>query len=377
MPHLRSCVAVSILMTLAVGGLAQGAALHQTNPIRKAPDVINTPDPDIWDTYPWFSNDGKLFLFTREDTTAPNGVPEVYVSYLKNRNAIAGTPTDERTLPALEVAVPVKLPAAINNGETVKAIAYCEDDPPQPDALASRWRYRFALFFSRGDVQGERKMYRAWRVKVFVDFASQEINQVDIGGQVQLMGSGINVAGKNTTEPMLTRDGRYLFWASNAFAGTEARFIEVASPCTMLNEASQNYGNLPGNRFAWVDQYTVGALADLTSRTNYHTVVERPDGKTALIFERCHAQQEVECLEDPSSRYCDCEPNYGSLQTTGFTAVGEPHPIQPCCAATGKELNRPTVRYTHPAISGPRNADGSWLLFFMRGKKIWYTKIAE
>lgn len=223
---------------------------------------------------------------------------------------------------------------------------------------------------------GLKEIFRAWRVKVFVDPVTEEIDEVKIGGQILPMGPGVNVSGKNMTEPMLTRDGRFLFWASNNFIGTQARYIGPVSACTQLNQSSTPYSQLPSGRFPWVDQYTFPVPSHATSRTNYHHVLERPqNGTTALLFEKCSAQQNVSCDDDPTSRYCDCKPKYENISTTGFTPGLEPEEITNCC---GAELNKPPDwRETHPAVSGDLNADGSWLLFFKRGKKIWFTKISE
>ncbi|MCI0603808.1 S8 family serine peptidase [bacterium] len=122
-------------------------ALKQVNPVRQAPTTINEAG---WNTeYPWFSTDGKLFLFTRE---VPNSeIQRVHVSYIKNRDDVADTPPNQ-TLPALIVATPKEL-VPINNkvapSETIKAIAVCEETA-QPQSLTGKWRYLFTLYAAIG-----------------------------------------------------------------------------------------------------------------------------------------------------------------------------------------------------------------------------------
>lgn len=351
--------------------------LKQVNPVRQAPTTINEAG---WNTeYPWFSTDGKLFLFTRE---VPNSeIQRVHVSYIKNRDDVADTPPNQ-TLPALIVATPKEL-VPINNkvapSETIKAIAVCEETA-QPQSLTGKWRYLFTLYaaIGPGGVGTEKKIYRAHRINVVVSKTTGEILSMGMAGAYE-PATGTDAAGHNETEPMLTRDGRYLFWASSVFYGTIARFIGPVTACTQLLQTSKPYSLLPADEFEFVDQYTTGTTQERTSRTNYHTVVERLDGKKALIFETCYGQVELEQSSCPPGnvpyyRDCQCGKYVDQLMSTGFEPNGEPDEIENCCSAP---LNG-TQRVTHPAISGPQRAqDGSWLLFFMRGKKIWYTKITE
>ena len=361
--------------------------LRQRNPVKEAPATINTTDPEVWDAYPWFSRDGRLLFWTREY----EGVAHVWVTYFKNRGTVINTAANQ-TLPNLSISTPWLLPGAWNSGtltsQTIKAYAYCHQALNDNTPSSGFQEYIFTLFYSSGD-QGARKMYRIPNLKIRIDKTQQTIVYTEAPSAPQLMGSGVNVSGYNATEPMLTRDGKFLFWASNAPGFSPmARYIEVSQECTQLNQPATQYSQLPSNRFPWVDQYTVGADWDRTRSSNYHTVLEKgsiANSQTALIFERCNELQRRYCADDPHSRYCDCvsvdDPNvllnqrYGVLMSTGFEAGEQPAPILGCTSAP---LNQDYPgRDTHPAISGPPTPGGTWLLFFMRGKKVWYTNIAE
>lgn len=389
-----------VLLVLLVvgpsGALAQNNPPHlrQMNPVTEAPMYINTTDPDIWDAYPWFSRDGRLLFWTREE----DGVAHVWVTYFKNRGVVINKAAGA-ALPDLQISTPWQLPGSWNSGtqasQTVKAFAYCRQALNDDTPSAGFQEYIFTLFYSSGS-QGARKMYRIPNLKVRVDKNQQKIVYTDDPSSPQLMGSGVNVGSYNATEPMLTRDGKYLFWASNAPGFSPmARYIEVSQECTQLNESATQYSQLPSNRFAWVDQYDTGATWDRTRSSNYHTVLEKgsiANSQTALIFERCNQRarsdcngEPCDCNQDPDSRYCDCvsvdddsvplNKRYGILMSTGFQAGEEPAPILACTSAP---LNDDYPgRDTHPAISGPPTPGGTWLLFFMRNKKIWYTNIAE
>jgi len=224
-------------------------------------------------------------------------------------------------------------------------------------------------------------MWRAHRVFVVVDKASQEITSYGMSGDFQevIPLTYRPVAGgvANETEPFLTRDGQYLFWASNAWEGTGrvAHYIYTGTACAQLQQSPTPYDNLSSSKFAWKDQYTSGFTYQKTSRTNYHTVAERTsDGKTALIFEQCVGQTACDPLQF-GNRDCACDGQNDFLSTTGFAAGGQPTAITNWSSGP---LNVAGGRVSHPAISGPQNTnDGSWLLFFMKGKKIWYTKVKE
>lgn len=366
--------------------------LRQRNPAREAPASVNTSNPDIWDAYPWFNRDGKLLFWTRESSAT--SIAKVWVAYIRNRGQVINT-TAGQTLPALNLSPIKKLPGAWNDGqtadETIKAIAYCRQSFQDNTPDANHMRYTFTLFYSTGP-QGARVIYRIPNLVIDIDKSipgQETIDSMSAPSAPQILGSSVNVAGKNSTEPMLTRDGRFLFWASNASSFSPmARYIEVSQACTQLNQASSQYSDLPSNRFAWVDQYVTGANYDRTRSTNYHTVLEKgsiANSQTALIFERCNELQRVRCADDLHSRYCDCvstddssvplNQRYGVLMSTGFEAGEEPAPILGCF---NPALNQDYPgRDTHPAISGPPTPGGTWLLFFMRGKKVWYTTIGE
>lgn len=178
-------------------------------------------------------------------------------------------------------------------------------------------------------------------------------------------------------QPAIQAPGAYLFWASNAFNGTVAKFMGPVSSCAQLGQTAKTYDQLPVSRFAWKAQYLDGSPPSRLSRTNYHTVLERPNGTTALIYEECHGQ--VRCQDDSSSIDCVCDhpdpeidDQANQLSTSGFSAASGPSLI-------GNWSSGPLnggARVTHPAISGPRT-NNAYLLFFMRGKKIWYTRIKE
>lgn len=407
--------ALMIVLVVSTDLPLQGATLQQVNPAVQAPPYIN--DSEHSNEYPWFSNDGRLFVWTRQckdQTPEPclNHDPPIgtdtqwlWVSYLKSFDTVWNAPHGG-DLPPLHFATPVEL-HPINHvvlqsfpaGTTIKALAICDktDDQPilGPDGLL---RYRFSLFMAIGPAGdgNPKSLYRADKVVVTID-------PDDNGGEVvpsKLRFNGSLVAvpgsdsGQNETEPALTRDGKYLFWASNGWTnGGIAEYIggEGFARCGQTTQSRKSYLQLPDNgRFAWKDQYD-GSPANATSRTNYHTVIERfhleDAGDTALIFERCHGQ--LTCGQG-GGRDCDClgENSSGetvtndkqSLWTTGFEAPA-PYRIENCSGCTGNAgIWKDPGRTTHPAVAGPENTDSGrdgWLLFFMRGKKIWYTKIAE
>ena len=370
----RTLYVLLLLLGMAIQvAPARSAELSQVNPAQKAPDTINASGKI--NAYPWFSNDGKLFLFTRK--TAGDDA-DVWVSYIKNRAAFDNYP-EGGALPGLDLAEPQPLEpvnASKGLGDTIKAIAYCENERQPIVKPNGNLRYRFKLFYSMGplDEGTLRKIYRAWNVIVIIRGDTKEIVRVSLEGQIQEMGPNVNRPGKNQTEPMLTLDGRYMFWASSDFIRAQARFIGPVDACTQLNQPTDSYSELPSDRFSWKDQYTFIDPVHATSRTNYHSIIEEPNGgPTALLFERCHPQQALPCNDDPSSRYCDCAPNYNDLSTTGFRSGREPGLIADCCGSG--ELNTSNKRESHPAVSGPRDSQGSWLLFFKRSSKIWYTKV--
>lgn len=372
---------------LCAGWLAAPAhALRQVNWAQEAGDVINHM-PDMYSNeYPWLSGDGKLLLWTRQvksEACAPgqNGCQRVWVAYVKNWREIADAPANNGALPELEVSQPMpltKVNELVAGNITIKSIAVCEEGT-QPREYSNRWRYRFSLYMSTGTPGGTKSMHRAHRVFVVVNKASMEITSMGrSGGYSPVIPPATRPNGgvANETEPMLTRDGRYLFWASNAFnGGNVARYIGPVASCTQVNQTPRSYATLPSNLFPWKDQYSQGFTETRTGKSNYHTVVERPNGVSALIFETCSGQ--VDCAAGGSdNRDCRCKEQKKKLSTTGFADGNDVGPtlITNCCGS--RALNRSGVRLTHPATS-PRHANGTWTLFYMRGKKIWYTKIME
>lgn len=364
----------SILCLLLALGISLPAFGHlqQTNPARKAPtDTNSINDTRYSNEYPWLTNDGKVLLWTRQPS---GGVQRVYVTYIRNYDQLASTPTDGRTLPSLDEAPPVALEVVndlVPASHTIKAIAICEKGT-WPIRVGTKDRYRITLFMAVGPKNQDKAIYRASKVFIEYDTATNQLLTPFMTGSYAAV-SGTNVGGKNETEPMLTRNGLYLFWASNAFKGGVAKYLKSNLACGQLSQSAKTYDNLPAGDFAWRDQYgSTSQNEDETRTTNYHTVIERPNGDTALIFEECHGK--IACNGDPNNRDCECLDHNQHLSTTGFEGNQQPVEITSCCST---KLNG-NFRTTHPAIAGPRNAQtNSWVLFYMRGKKIWYTKIKE
>jgi len=278
----------------------------------------------------------------------------IWVSFIKNWQTVADTPQGG-TLPDLDLATPIDLDI-VNHyfkgnpaGNEIKAYAVCEEpDPVQPVDLGNRWRYRFTLYLAVGPAS-PRAMWRAHRVFVVVDKASQEITSYGMSGDFQ------------EVIPLTYRP--------------VAHYIFTDTACAQLQQSPPPYDNLSSSKFAWKDQYTSSFTYQKTSRTNYHTILERTsDGKTALVFEQCVGQTACDTLQF-GNRDCECDGQNDYLSTTGFAAGGQPTPITNWSSGP---LNVVGGRVSHPAISGPQNTTGdSWLLFFMKGKKIWYTKVKE
>ncbi len=376
-------------LTIALVVVPAEAGLRQLNPARAAPLIINSLDsngnPED-NEYPWFSNDGKLMLWTRQ-TAAGGNLQWVWVGYIKNRDQIAATGAGQ-TLPSIDMRNAVHLDSVndwvkVNRpGEQIKSIAVCEEPyPSQPERLSGRYRYRFTLYMSVGKPNQQKLMYRAHRVFVVVSDSTFKVTKVGISSSIQPVipyatrpGGG----GANETEPMLTRDGTHLFWASNAFnGGNMARFMGPSAACSQIGQAPKLYSQLSSSRFAWKDQYASGATYMRTSKTNYHTVIEKPNGQTALIFTGCDGQTSCN-RSQMGNRECECQDQSAMLSTTGFGGGNHPPTLISSSGWTGQAGINTAGRATHPAIAGPqRSFDKSWLLFFMRGKKIWYTKIAE
>lgn len=395
--------AILCLGCLAGSVLAQAQGLRQVNPVKQAPASVNMEPYS--NEYPWLSNDGKLLLWTSQP---PGGVQRVWVTYIQNWENLRDAP-QETTLPDLDLAPPMPLDPVndlVDQREvdleeelgmpvdlTIKSIAMCEEDwQPELHGKTSgslRWRYRFTLYMSIGSPGGKKLMWRAHRIFVVVKDSTQEIIRMgDASPQVleQVIIEDYRPNGElaNEIEPMLTRDGQYLFWSSNAFNGGRiAKYIGPVSPCTQIDQIAETYDQLDWVRFPWKDQYTLGAAKEMTSKTNYHTLVERPDKTSALIFTACDGQEKCPDSENPDLSYrdCVCVDQSKKLSTTGFSGGNTVGPTL-IEDLESEGLNNSGNRVAHPAISGPQNpVDDSWLLFFMRKKNgfkgIWYTKIAE
>ncbi len=402
MKRLPALCLLAVFLVFSIEPL-RASGLRQRNPVKKAPTIINNqPPPAFENEYPMFSTDGRLFLWTRQQNPS-SGTQWLWVSFLKNRDYVAATPAGS-AMRALEFGPPEELhvvnhefcghkpecKAGNPSDNEIKALMLCEEGVQPTRPAADQLRYRFTLYLAVGPVDQQREMWRAHRVVVKVRESTGEVlNNLHTsmsGGFDEVIPYATRPAGgqANETEPAMTRDGKYLFWASNAwgFPGTMAEYIGPESSCTQLMQSPAAYSTLPSNRFAWKDQYTTGSTNRLTSRTNYHQILEKlhptNQGATALIFEECQGQ--TECVV-PQDRDCECEAQDEWLSTTGFTAGGAPTLIENL-SGTSAVLHKTMssgkrVRVTHPAISGPQTADGRWLLFYMRGKSIWYTMISE
>lgn len=391
-------VSVALFTALALVGLAapgQASGLRQTHPARLAPTVINTYAQGHFNEYPWFTYDGKLMFWTRQaSATAPQ---KLWAVYIKNRDEVAQAPAGpNKTLPDLELGPAIGV-SAINNwvrdqfvegpgeGEIeLRALAVCHEageELPLNQAAKNRWRYLFDLYFS-ARAQGEEEPGTLWRAHNLI----ADVDKTTFA--IAIVASGLTFTEvvpqtthpvdpsiiANETEPAFSRDSRYFFWASNAWGGTGnmAHYIGPTTQCAQLMQAPKPYSTLPtagpGSYFPWKDQY------NQTSRTNYHTLIAMNTGRSALIFEECHGQT------PGSARDNWCQANNELLSTTGFTANGQPSNIVDSgWWPAGQNIHRGNgTRASHPAVSGGQNtADGSWIFFYMQGKKIYYTKLKQ
>lgn len=382
--------AVGIVGALSLStGLVHANGLRQSHPALLAGSIINN-SPSDFNEYPWFSHDGKLMLWTRQE--GGDGHPqELYITYVKNQQEIAGT-LEGTALPPLDLAPSAEFEDIVEYvednfpaGMELRAYALCtEEGYEQPQTIGvganARWRYRFWVYFSVGfpiQGSGSSRLYRAHRAWVTVNKTTYAI----ASGVAEGFSEVVAGTTANETEPFFSRNSEYFFWASNAWGGigNVAHYIGPETlRCSQAMQTPKEYDTLPASgtpRFSWRDQYidngTYASQRVKTSRTNYHTLVEKSSGRTALIFEECQGQ--VPCAQaGAGSRDCWCDDNNEFLSTTGFLANGQPSNI---VDHPGGPIN--VGRATHPAISGGQNADGSWLLFYMRGKKIWYTKVKE
>ena len=102
-------------------------------------------------------------------------------------------------------------------------------------------------------------------------------------------------------------------------------------------------------------------------RLNFaENLLRHQGGRTALIFEGCSGQKKNQ------GRDLECQPQNNLLSTTGFATGGAPTIITPC-QGCGAQLNV-GGRFTHPAVAGSASND-RWLLFYMKNKSLWYTRI--
>ena len=396
-----SSVLCTLFLLASLADVAQASGLRQTHPAKKAPPRINTGNQDF-NEYPWFTYDGKLMFWTREK---PAGSPQkLWAIYIRNRDQIAATteavgpgqPNSE--LPDLDVGVyapvvPINTWVEQNleqgSGQPpieLRSYAICHepgDEMPANQNAHNRWRYKLTIYFSARKPQmgaPAGKLYRANYLFAYVDKTTQDVtfngNFMNVTEVVPTTFNPWTGETINETEPFFSRDSRYFFWAgSYGFGGMglESHFMGSYDGCSQINQAPKPYQMLPtasgGPRFYWKDQYA--GIAD-TAYTNYHTLAEMTNGRTALIFEECRGKR-----AGARETWCTTAPNNNTLSTTGFTAGGAPSNIDDQGWWPNNRrihLGRGT-RATHPAISGGQNSDGSWLLFYMQGKDIFYTKI--
>ena len=386
-----------LLTTFLMATLAEAAevsGLRQTHPAKLAPSRINNGGGDF-NEYPWFSYDGKLMFWTREDPAG--SAQKLFLIYLQNRDQVAATPEGTGIhLPDLVVGRYTKLDA-VNDwvrdtfvedpGDPeveLRALAICHEpgeELPLDQPAQNRLRYRFSLYFS-ARAPGNPDPGTLWRAHNLIADVNKSNFDITIRSNgltfdevVPQTNHPVNPAIiANETEPAFSRDSRFFFWASNAWGGSgnEAEYIGPTTQCQQLMQNPKPYSTLPtsgpGSYFKWKDQYAE------TSRTNYHTLIEMHTGRTALIFEECHAKNGGTARDD------FCKANSDAFSTTGFTANGRPcNIVDSGWWFSGRNIHRGrNLRATHPAVSGGQYlGDGSWLFFYMQERKIYYTKLKQ
>lgn len=404
------------LCTVLIGLLAipgHASDLRQVAKVRAAPSEINN-DPSTsryHNEYPWFTKDGKLMLWTRQDN-AGEGTQWLWVAYIKNYDFVANGP-EGGGMRALDIGTPMEL-APVNelwhglpdDTTEIKAYATCEQDNANtvngewPEDHGTYWKYKFTLYVAIRDSGPANKMWRVPTVVVTVWKSTGAIRSVAQAGTHKEVIPPVNhpvampPVQANETEPMMSRDGQILFWASNAWGGkgNQAHMLGPMTACTQgttpAKDSPQPYDMLPGNHYAWKDQYTAPANYMATSRTNYHTVITRETGRSALIFEECHAQDGCNLDDIANSRECQCQEDPNWFSTTGFDGGGKPTRIanlndatpvyDPTLLASMKPSGVSPWRVTHPAVAGPQHpTKKTWLFFFMRSRQIYYTMLRE
>ena len=386
MKKLVPTILCAAFLAAGLAGPLSASGLKQRNPARKAPtDTIN--HPGTYNEYPWFSYDGRLMFWTREDPR--DSQQELYVAYIKNWNQIANKGPGA-TLPVLKVGPDDEFDdinlwingnPAFEMGSELRALAVCTKRlHRQRRDESDQWVYPFSLYFSvrrPDDEAAPGQIFRTIDIEVAVNkstFQADILTEFDTSSSSSSFFPVVPPAGSthNETEPFFSRDSRYFFWGSNKWTqGGVAEYIGPKRQCTQAMQTPVAYSTLPstgpGDYFAWKDQY---AGAGGTSRTNYHTLATKTSGQTALIFEECHGKTKG------GGRDGWCQANNERLSTTGFDAGKTPTNIDDSgWDANAIHGDNPVRRASHPAISGPQLSDGSFLLFFMRDKAIFFTKV--
>lgn len=404
------------LCTVLIGLLAipsHASDLRQVAKVRAAPSEVNNGSTSRWhNEYPWFTRDGKLMLWTRQDN-AGAGTQWLWVAYIKNYDFVANGP-EGVGMRELDIGTPMELhpvnhlwddAVALDDATEIKALATCEQlnantvNNEWPEDHGSYLKYKFTLFVSIRDSGPANEMWRVPTVVVTVWKSTGAIRNVTTAGEKHEVipftyhPVAVPPVQANETEPMMNRDGTILFWASNAWGG-QGRVAHKLGPmaaCMQGTNTTNNtptpYDTLPSNHYQWKDQYTATPDYTATSRTNYHAVIERENGRSALIFEECKGKEHCD-LGEPGNRDCECNNHNNWFSTTGFDAVGVPTRIanlnnaapvyDPTLLASMKPNGFEPWRVTHPAVAGPQHpTKKTWLFFFMRSRKIYYTMLKE
>lgn len=380
MKRIASTTLITVCLAATLTAPLMASGLKQRNPARRASDYINSPGD--FNEYPWFSYDGRLMFWTRED---PPGSPqELYVAYIKNWDQIANIGPG-LTMPRLKVGPDDEFHdiqdwivgnPSFESASELRALSVCTKPQfRQRRNELNQWVYTFSLYFSVRRPASSANFGTLWRaqdIEVAVNkstFRADILTTLSASSFTEVVPPPGNTF--NETEPFFSRDGRFLFWGSNKWkAGDVAEYIGPRSACTQAMQTPVAFPTLPssgpGDYFAWRDQYD-GTFD--TKTTNYHTLATMHTGRTALIFDQCSGKRRN------SARDAWCAANNGRLSTTGFTANNDPSNIDDSGWGVNAIHGLPARRATHPAVSGPQLADGSFLLFYMRDRKIYYTKV--
>ena len=375
--------------------------LRQTHPAKWVPNKINKAN--TYNEYPWFSHDGRLFFWTREEPIG--SAQKLFVIYIQNFDEVWNAPAEGPgvTLPPLDIGTYTEVDAvndwvrdhfqeALGQGEIeLRSYAICHEpgeEVPLNQPAQNRWRYRFSIYLAARTPQMSAPVGELWRFHNLIADVDKTTFDITIrtAGSSQspvvapVFNPWIPTEQINETEPYFSRDSRYFFWAgSYGFGGMglESHYIGPYDGCSQLMQPPKPFQTLPtaagGPRFYWKDQYAEPAD---TAYTNYHAMAEMGTGRTALIFTQCRAK-----LLGARQSWCIDPINDNLLSTTGFTANGVPSNIfvdetNRNWTNRNLDINKPGRRVSHPAVAGPMNpADGTWLLFYMQGRRLRYAKV--